>query len=147
MPTYQSNVLKNKVLSHLESVLGKSNIISSRPFILSFLEKKVYLRVASKKSGYKYWLDVNPNLFRKNNVDFLIYGCGSEKSIYIFPLNEFLLMIESANLGGVNQVPNFTIFVNSHELEPAGDSGNRFQIKKYFNDYSAITQIFSNVSN
>jgi len=146
MPTYKSIALKDRVLSYLENILGKSNIINSKPFVLSLLGKRVYLRVASEKSGSKYWFDVNPNLFRNVKVDFLIYACGSEHSVYVFPLSDFLQMLESANLGGVNQVPNFTIFVDSHELEPAGHSRNRYSINKYYNNYSAIKPIIPSIS-
>jgi len=146
MPTYKSIALKDRVLSYLENILGKSYQINSKPLVLSFLENKVYLRVATEKSGYKYWFDINPNLFKKIKVDFLIYACGNENSVYVFPLNDFLQMLASANLGGVNQVPNFTIFVDSHEFEPAGHSRNRYQIKKYYNNFSLLKPIVSSVS-
>lgn len=146
MPTSKSIALKKRVLSYLEKILGKANIIKSKPYVLSFLGKKVYLRVATEKSGYKYWFDINPNLIRKVNVDFLIYACGSENSVYVFPLEDFLHMLESANPGGVNQVPNFTIFVDSHEFEPAGHSKNRYPIKKYYNNYSIVKPINLGVS-
>ena len=55
-------------------------------------------------------------------------------------------MLESANVGGVNQVPNFTIFVNSHELEPAGHSEKKYPIKEYFNNFSLIKPLAQNLS-
>ncbi len=104
----------------------------------------VYLRVAIQKDGGRFWFEVNPNLFEETHIDFLIYACGSEKSVYVFPLNDFKNMLESANLGGVNQVPNFSISVDSHEFKPAGHFRNKYSIKKYYNNFSLIK---SNISN
>jgi|WetSurMetagenome_2_1015567.scaffolds.fasta_scaffold15771_1 hypothetical protein len=140
MPTNRSNKLKLEVLDYLENNLGDYKVIANRPFVLLFRDKRVYLRVAIEKAGDKYWYDINPKLFIKTKIDFLVYACGKTKSMYVFPAKIFFEMIRSASLGGVNQVPNFTIFIDSHELEPAGKSEQRFKIKDFWNKFTLINQ-------
>ena len=103
--------------------------------------KKCNVRSASRKSGDKYWFDVTPSLYEENLVDYFIYICGDPSSIYIFPREDFASLIHGAHLGGQKQVPNFTIYDNNCEFEPAGLSHDKHDIKKYRNNFS-----FSDVS-
>ncbi len=116
---------------------------STRPMIWEIESKTCNVRSASRKSGNKYWFDVTPSLYEQEKVDYFIYVCGSPESIYIFPCNDFSELIKGANLGGQKQVPNFTIFDNTDEFEPAGASYNRHNIFKYKNNYKIIASVSS----
>jgi hypothetical protein len=138
MPTGESGILKREVISRLKQAFPGVIQLRGRPTILSVGDRKIYLRVTTTKAGPKYWFDVKPNLYERRMVDFFVYACGSPQSIYVFPVDVFARMIAGASKGGVNQVPNFTIFVDSHEFEPAGQSDKRHDISKYFNSCTPI---------
>ena len=115
--------------------------VSTRPTIWEIDSKKCNIRSASQKSGDKYWFDVTPSLYEKNQVDYFIYICGSPKVIYVFPCDVFSDLIVGAHFGGQKKVPNFTIFDNIAEFEPAGQSHKRKNISKYRNNFSLISAI------
>jgi len=138
MPTEKSQALKKQVLSRLEEILGSPVRSSSRSFVLKYGDKRVFVRVTTKKAGSKFWFDVTPNLYLNHETDFLIYACGSTQDLYVFPVDIFIQFIKGASKGGFHAVPNFTIFLNSHEFEPAGRSKNRYEIKQYYNSFELI---------
>jgi len=100
---------------------------------------KLNIRTANEKAFDKYWFDVTPSLYQKPRVDFLIYSCGSAKSLFVFPVRDFESLIEGASLGGAKQVPNFTIFLDRNEFEPAGRSKNRISIVRFRNNVGLVT--------
>lgn len=112
---------------------------SSRPMIWEIESKKCNVRSASKKSGDKYWFDVTPALYEQNQVDYFIYVCGTPNTIYVFPCEDFSRLINGAHLGGQKQVPNFTIYDNTFEFEPAGLSYNKQNIYKYRNNFNLLS--------
>ena len=132
--------LSDKAFSVLKQHYSKIDKLSSSPKIWSINSFKCNIRTASEKSGDKYWFDVTPNLYETNQVDYFIYVCGSPDSIYIFPCSDFSNLINGAHLGGQKQVPNFTIFDNPAEFEPAGHSHERHSIAKYRNAFKIIPE-------
>lgn len=138
MPTEKSQALKKQVLSRLEIVLGKSTPLSLKPFVLKYGDKRVFVRVTTEKAGNKFWFDVTPRLYTNHETDFLIYACGSTQNLYVFPVDNFAQFIGKASIGGAGAVPNFTIFLNSHEFEPAGQSAHRFKINQFWNRFDLI---------
>ena len=133
--------LSESVFSVLKSHYSKIDKLSSSPKIWAINYLKCNIRTASEKSGDKYWFDVTPKLYEANEVDYFIYVCGTPDSIYIFPCSDFSILINGAHLGGQKQVPNFTIFDNSSEFEPAGHSQERHGIAKYKNAFGTIPEI------
>ncbi|MBI5713191.1 MAG: hypothetical protein HZC38_07180 [Chloroflexi bacterium] len=136
MPTHKSGILLTNVISRLEREFDEVILTSGSPRILSINGQAVNLRVTTKKAGAKYWFDVTPDLY--NKVAFFLYACGNAEHIYVFPSNELANMLSNASVGGVNQVPNFTIYIDTHELEPAGQSLSRHDIEEYHNAHSFL---------
>ena len=130
--------LNDQALAVLNTKFSSVVKKSTRPIIWEIESKKCNVRSASKKSGDKYWFDVTPYLYEKAQVDFFIYICGTPDIIYFFPCEDFKKLIEGAHLGGQKQVPNFTIYDNSYEFEPAGLSYNKHNIYKYRNNFKII---------
>ena len=95
--------------------------------------KRVNLRTASQKRGDQYWFDVTPEYYAKKLVDYFAYACGSASHVYVIPAYEMERLMEGASLGGQKQVPNFTIYLDRHEFEPAGRSEKRKSIEHYYN--------------
>lgn len=98
----------------------------------------VNLRAASQKSADKYWFDVTPEFYENHVVDFLLYACGSVDQTYIFPVGDFSKLIAGASLGGQKQVPNFTLYADTHEFEPAGMSHGVRSIREYHNQWQLL---------
>lgn len=131
--------LRDGVIVKLRKMFPDFKLISSNPCICKINNKKINIRTANKKSGDKYWFDVTPEFYERKKVDFLLYACGSADNIYIFPVVYFSKFIEGASLGGSKQVPNFTLFLNNHVFEPAGQSNNRTKIHSYYNSFNQLT--------
>lgn len=136
MRTPESRALKDEVISKLEASF--SNIARVTGTYYSIINNKIQLRVATKKAGAKYWFDVNPKSYKKGGADFLLYACGSKDHLYLFPINDFIQLISGASIGGKNQFPNFTIYLDIHKFEPAGQAHRRQDISKYYNNFSPI---------
>lgn len=66
------------------------------------------------------------------------YACGSKDRLYLFPVNDFIKLISGASIGGVNQFPNFDIYLDIHKFVPAGQAHRRHDISKYYNNFSQI---------
>ena len=96
----------------------------------------INVRTATQKAGLKYWFDVTPSFY--GFVHFFLFACGNASTVYVFPASELQHLIEGASLGGQKQVPNFTIFSGTNELEPAGLVGTRKPISQYLNAYALI---------
>lgn len=138
MPTHKSNVLKSIVLNKLEAQFGKSEKAGGAYAIYRFGKARINLRVTTKKSGTKFWFDITPILYERSMVDFFVYACGSDENIYIFPRKDMQEMVYIASNGGINNVPNFTIYTNYHEFEPAGHADQRIPIRRYHNAFGLI---------
>jgi len=138
MPTVESNALREQVVSKLKEIFPDVIQLFGRFKMLSINKKKIYLRVTTEKSGPKYWFDIKPDLYERKMADFLMYACGSSNRIYVFPVDDFSIMISGASVGGVNQVPNFTIFLDSQKLEPAGRSDRKHDIAQYYNNFAQL---------
>jgi hypothetical protein len=149
MPTSKSSALRDEVISRLKDTFPGITPIPGKFKIYSINKNRIYLRVTTEKAGSKYWFDTKQDLYEQKKADFFIYACGSKDRLYIFPVDDFINMIEGASVGGVNQAPNFTIFVNTHKLEPAGRSDRKHDISKYYNNLSSIlfkdNQIIDNI--
>ena len=143
MSTHKSNALKSIVLSKLEAQpeLGKSKKLEGPYAIYLFGKARINLRVTTKKSGAKFWFDITPALYESSMVDFFVYACGNDKDIYIFPKNDIQEMVSKASSGGINDVPNFTIYTNRHEFEPAGRATQRISIRRYHNAFGLIENL------
>lgn len=113
--------------------------VSSRPAIWKLNTERCNIRTANRKSGDKFWFDVTPSLYEKRQVDFFLYVCGESEIVYVFPRDHFYTLIKNAHLGGQKQVPNFTIYDDIKELEPAGHSFQRHKITKFRNAFDLIT--------
>ncbi|WP_143536783.1 HNH endonuclease [Rubricoccus marinus] len=98
----------------------------------------VNLRAASQKSADKYWFDVTPEFYEAPTVDFFVYACGSAAAAYIFPVQDFARMIDGASLGGQKQVPNFTLYVDTHEFEPAGRARSTHRVSEFYNRWEPL---------
>jgi len=96
----------------------------------------VNIRTANQKAGSKYWFDVTPSFY--SSVHFFIFACGTPSTVYVFPTVDLKQLLVGASLGGQKQVPNFTIFSNTNELEPAGSGGIRKSIVQYLNAFALI---------
>jgi len=138
MPISSSNVLREAVLCRLKNELGESILVKNRPIIRVYNGFKTNVRVATKKSGDKYWFDVTPALYEKKLVDYFIYACGSSDSIFVFPVNDLAELIESASIGGSKQVPNFTIYLDTSDFEPAGRADDKHKIQSYLNNFNLL---------
>jgi len=139
MPTEKSIILRDQVVRKLKESFQNVAEMYGKFKILSINDKKIYLRVTTEKSGAKYWFDIKKELYEQKMADILMYACGSSNRIYVFPIDDFARMISGASLGGVNQVPNFTIFLDSHKFEPAGRSDRKHDIKQYYNNFTEIS--------
>lgn len=124
-----------KLNKHFSEIKEKSK----SPKIWTINDFHCNVRTASRKSRDKFWFDVTPSLYEKNEINFFIYVCGSSEIIYIFPVLIFRKLIKGAHLGGQKQVPNFTIFDDTSEFEPAGLSHARHDIAQYKNAFNLIT--------
>ncbi|MFZ0051344.1 MAG: HNH endonuclease [Desulfobaccales bacterium] len=136
MPTKKSQVLKEKVLSRLEQLLGKPTLLGSKPLLLKYGDKRVHLRVLPR-AGNKFWFDVTPRLYENHETDFLVYACGNTQDLYVFPVDDFAKFIQKASKGWSCK-PNFDLYLRSHEFEPAGQSSHRFKIKQFFRRFDFI---------
>jgi hypothetical protein len=125
--------LIDDIRARLQSSNTAVSIRSQRPTIWLLNGYPTNIRTANRKAGDKYWFDVTPALYQRNQVDFLLYGCGSAQTLYIFPRATFEELIEGASLGGQKQVPNFTIFSNNNVFEPAGHTERRRSIAGFLN--------------
>jgi hypothetical protein len=127
--------MKNSVIQTLEKAKNAKAFASSRSLI-KINDSLINVRTATQKSGSKYWFDVTPSFYPK--VQFFLFACGNASTVYVFPSTVLQQQLKDASLGGEKQVPNFTIFSDKHELEPAGSRGVRSSIRQYLNAYTLI---------
>lgn len=128
-------------MKRLNNELCKPKLVPmGRHRVFSFNGLNANIRVATQKSGSKYWFDVSPALYEGRRVECFIYACGSAAVLYVFPVEDFKRMIAGAHIGGVNQYPNFTIYVDTNNFEPAGHSDCRYPIGKYLNNFAPFGQ-------
>ncbi len=130
--------LKREVFARLKSQYDLVTVLSHSPSIWHINSYPCNVRTASRKSGDKFWFDVTPELYEKRQVEFFLYVCGEPGVMFVFPRLNFEYFIRGAHVGGQKQVPNFTLFVDSHEFEPAGHSENRHKIDLFRNAFDLI---------
>jgi hypothetical protein len=58
--------------------------------------------------------------------------------IYVFPRVNFEFFVKTASLGGQKQVPNFTLYADANQFEPAGHSDTRFDISGFRNAFFLV---------
>jgi hypothetical protein len=127
--------MRTSVILALESAKNTKAFATSRSLV-KINGTVINIRTATQKAGSKYWFDVTPSFYTK--VQFFLYACGSASTVYVLPSTVLQQLLSNASLGGEKQVPNFTIFSDKHELEPAGEAGARSFIGQYLNAYSLI---------
>lgn len=125
--------LNHDVTARLREVVGPLAWLPGKGTVWGVNGHRVNVRSASRKSGDKFWFDVTPSFIARGGVDFLLYACGSPECIYAFPAPELAKMVCGASLGGAKQVPNFTIYLQDHLLEPAGRADSKIDISRFFN--------------
>jgi hypothetical protein len=130
--------LQEETLTTLRKRYSSLVVISKAPSIWYVNAYPVNVRTAARKSGDKFWFDVTPELYERRQVEFFLYVCGSPDIIYVFPRLNFEYFIRGASLGGQKQVPNFTLFADSNEFEPAGKSTSRNSIEGFRNAFFLI---------
>ena len=128
--------MRASVIAALEKAKGAKAVRLSRSSLLRIGSSTVNVRTANEKAGDNYWFDVTPSFFR--SVNYFLFACGSASTVYVFPAAVLEKLIANASLGGQKQVPNFTIYIDRHQLEPAGRSNERASIRSYLNNYGAI---------
>jgi hypothetical protein len=127
--------MKTSVIQALENAKNAKAFPASGSLV-KINDSLINIRTATQKSGSKYWFDVTPSFYTK--VQFFLFACGNASTVYVFPSTVLQAQLKNASLGGQKQVPNFTIFSDKHELEPAGASEMRNSIRQYLNAYSLI---------
>lgn len=130
--------LEAEASSKLKSVYKSVACLSRRPSLWHINSYPANLRTASRKSGDKFWFDVTPELYERRQVEFFIYACGEASVLFVFPRLNMEHFVRYASLGGQKQVPNFTIYSDTNELEPAGHAGSRIQIAGFRNAFFLI---------
>ena len=130
--------LRDEVKLKLRNVNKYVSVLSESPAIWLLNAYPANVRTASEKAGAKFWFDVTPELYEKRQVEFFLYACGSADVIYVFPRINFEAFMRGASLGGQKQVPNFTIFTDSDELEPAGQAKARFNVRGFRNSFFLV---------
>ncbi len=123
--------LRSGVEARLRQLFPQLRRVSGNPLIYQIGRARINLRTASQKAGDKYWFDATPRIYERRLVHFLAYACGSADNVYIFPVDDFATLITGASLSGQKQVPNFTIYLNRDEFEPAGHADRRHAVAKY----------------
>jgi len=130
--------LREESLAKFRSVFASAQVLSESPAIWHLNAYPVNVRTASRKAGDKFWLDVTPELYERRQVEFFLYVCGTPEIVYVFPRLNFEYLIRHASLGGQKQVPNFTLFVDSNQFEPAGHAEARHNIAGFRNAFHLI---------
>lgn len=131
--------IREDVLHRLRS--GASSMIRMPGRALNYKVNDIHvvnLRAASQKSADKYWFDVTPEFYEAPTVDFFVYACGSATAVYIFPVKDFAHLIDGASLGGQKQVPNFTLYADTHEFEPAGQAQSTHRVSEFYNCWEPL---------
>ena len=137
--TQSAKEIREDVLNQLRS--GADSVIRMPGRALNYKVNDrhvVNLRAASQKSADKYWFDVTPEFYEALTVDFFVYACGSAAAAYVFPVEDFARLIDGAGLGGQKQVPNFTLYADTHEFEPAGQAQSAHRISKFYNHWGPL---------
>lgn len=127
--------MKASVIQVLENAKG-ARASRATGSLIRLNSSAINIRTASQKAGAKYWFDVTPSFY--SSVNFFLFACGNAATVYVFPTAILQQLLQGASLGGQKQVPNFTIFSDTNELEPAGASGIRKSIEQYLNSYALI---------
>ena len=130
--------LRNDIHAKLQSILQTVTILSESPAIWYLNGYPANIRAAAEKAGAKFWFDVTPDLYERRQVEFFLYACGNPDTIYVFPRVNFEYFVRTASLGGQKQVPNFTLYSDSDEFEPAGHAETRFQISGFKNAFFLV---------
>ena len=125
--------LRSEILKRLRDEVGVLAQVAGEQSIYRCGNGRLNVRSASRKSEDKYWFDVTPDFYEREKVDYFLYGCGAASHLYVFPRQDFVRLIEGASLGGRKQVPNFTIYLDRHKLEPAGRAHHAKDIRKFYN--------------
>jgi hypothetical protein len=125
------------VANKLAEVLKGSVELKKSPSVWMASGKILNVRTAAEKAGSKYWFDVTPRFYQDNIVDFFLFACGNSDRIYVFPQIALADLVAPASLGGAKQVPQFTIFTDTDEFEPAG--AKRQSISRFLNAFDLIT--------
>lgn len=130
--------LKDAIIEKLKSIYENVEKIESgsRAVFYRINNRTVNIRTGATGEGGKFWFDVKPEFFER--VDFFVYACESEKNIYLFPSDDLKSLIEGASKGGSGNVPQFTVYLLTHKLAPAGRAHNKRNIKKYYNSFDLI---------
>lgn len=126
------------VKERLRSECGSIEVVSDKPALWYINGYPANVRSARRKSGDKFWFDVTPALYERRQVEFFVYACGDTTVIYVFPRLNFERLVRGASLGGQKQVPNFTLFIDTNEFEPAGRSSERSDITQFRNAFFLI---------
>jgi hypothetical protein len=132
--------LRSEVISCVRAELGPLSPVSGERSIYRCGKSRLNIRSASQKNGDKYWFDVTPAFYERRKVDYFLYGCGSAREIYVFPVSDFAEMIEGASLGGQKQVPILTIYLDRHKFEPAGMANRTHDIHRFHNAFSTVSR-------
>ncbi len=130
--------LQEDTLVSLKRKFSSVVVLSKAPSLWHINAYPANVRTAGRKSGDKFWFDVTPELYEKRQVEFILYVCGSPEIIYVFPRLNFEYLIRGASLGGQKQVPNFTLFADSNEFEPAGRAESRHNVEGFRNAFFLI---------
>ncbi|MDB4890269.1 MAG: hypothetical protein JWL61_2124 [Gemmatimonadetes bacterium] len=128
--------LQNAVAEALQESLPGIVELKKTPSLWMYGSSLLNVRTASEKSGAKFWFDVTPRLYESESVDFFLFACGDAEHIYIFPRTALEPMVRAASLGGAKQVPQFTLFTDTNEFEPAGAA--RYSITAYLNAFNLL---------
>lgn len=132
--------LKDKVIERLKSIYEnvEKTQSGSKAVFYCINDKIVNIRANTKGQNGKFWFDVTQEFFTR--VEFFVFACESEENIYLFPSNDLKNLINGASVGGWKQEPQFTVYLTTHELGPAGKSNNKLSIEKYYNDFDLIKE-------
>jgi len=130
--------LETEASNKLRAVYKNVFCLSRRPSLWHINSYPANLRTATRKSGNKFWFDVTPELYERRQVEFFIYACGDASTMFVFPRLNMEYLVRQASLGGQKQVPNFTIYVDTDEFEPAGHSESSISIAGFRNAFFLI---------
>lgn len=133
--------LETEASNKLKSVYKSVTCVSHRPSLRHINSYPTNLRTATRKSGDKFWFDVTPELYERRQVEFFIYACGDASVLFVFPRLNMEHFVRHASLGGQKQVPNFTIYSDTNEREPAGHAESRFPIAGFRNAFMLIPNL------
>ena len=130
--------IQGSAKAKLAQVYRSVAIISQRPVLVRINSHLANLRTTTTERDGVFWFDVTPELYEKHEVEFFIYVCGSPDVMYIFPQVNFKHFVSSANVGGIKQVPNFTLCVRTNHFQPGGHPSSSSNIAGFRNAFFLI---------